>query len=169
MVCYCRTVPKPAPVPEVHEGCCCKQSFRAALQLLCDSQIASLIDFDTAAFLTDTYSAGATLSTTVPETTPTDNLTSLTGSFLRLSSCNCDLLEISAPLYVPPTTATGVTATQVSLCELAAIALQVAPGYCRGRRDRARGHHSELPLPQAAAQPEAQSLQQPVRRMRVQL
>ena len=54
MVCYCRTVPKPAPVPEVHEGCCCKQSFRAALQLLCDSQIASLIDFDTAAFLTDT-------------------------------------------------------------------------------------------------------------------
>lgn len=132
MVCYCRTVPKPAPVPEVHEGCCCKQSFRAALQLLCDSQIASLIDFDTAAFLTDTYSAGATLSTTVPETTPTDNLTSLTGSFLRLSSCNCDLLEISAPLYVPPTTATGVTATQVSLCELAAIALQVASGTAEG-------------------------------------
>ena len=132
VVCCCKAVPAPAPVPAVQEGCCCKQSFRAALQLLCDSQIAGLVDFDGAAFLTDTYSAGSALSTTVPETTPADNLVTPSGSFLRLSSCNCDLLEISAPLYVPPATATGVTATQVSLCELAAIALQVAQGAAEG-------------------------------------
>lgn len=132
MICCCRTIPKPTPVPEIREGCCCKQSFRAALQLLCDSQIASLVDFDAAVFLTDTYSAGATLNTTVPETTPTDNLGTPSGSFLRLSSCNCDLLEISATLYMPPATSTGATATQVSLCELAAIALQVAQGTAEG-------------------------------------
>lgn len=121
--------PQAHPCARGAGGCCCKQSFRAALQLLCDSQIASLVDFDAAVFLTDTYSAGATLSTTVPETTPTDNLGTPSGSFLRLSSCNCDLLEISATLYMPPATSTGATATQVSLCELAAIALQVAPGH----------------------------------------
>lgn len=132
MICCCRAIPKPAPVPEVQEGCCCKQSFRAALQLLCDSQIASLVNFDAAVFLTDTYSAGSTLSTTVPETTPADNLVTPSGSFLRLSSCNCDLLDISAALYTPPATSTGVTATQVSLCELAAIALQVAQGTAEG-------------------------------------
>lgn len=132
MICWCRPAcPKPE-VPQLDEGCCCKASLRAALQLLCDSQIASLVDFDGAAFITDTYSAGSTLNTAAPETTPADNLTTLSGSFLRLSSCNCDLLDISAALYYPPSTTTGVTATQVSLCELAGIALQVAQGTAEG-------------------------------------
>lgn len=132
MICWCRPAcPKPE-VPQLDEGCCCKASYRAALQLLCDSQIASLVDFDGAAFITATYTAGAPLTTAAPETTPADNLSTLSGSFLRLSSCNCDLLDISAALYYPPTTSTGVTATQVSLCELAGIALQVAPGTAEG-------------------------------------
>lgn len=63
MVCCCRPVPgsKPQP-PQVEEGCCCKQSFRAALGLLCDEGISSLLDFDTAAFITNTYTAGTTLT-----------------------------------------------------------------------------------------------------------
>lgn len=63
MICCCHTVPAPAPKPpQVEEGCCCKQSFRAALSLLCDQQISSLLDFDTAAFITNTYTAGAQLT-----------------------------------------------------------------------------------------------------------
>lgn len=63
MICCCRPAPEPRPQPpKVEEGCCCKQSFRAALSLLCDERIASLLDFDTSAFLTGTYSAGAVLT-----------------------------------------------------------------------------------------------------------
>ena len=62
MICCCRPAPGPAPKPpQVEEGCCCKQSFRAALGLLCDQQISSLLDFDAAAFITNTYTAGAAL------------------------------------------------------------------------------------------------------------
>ncbi len=62
MVCCCRPIPghKPKP-PHVEEGCCCKQSFRAALGLLCEERISSLLDFDAAAFVTETYTAGAAL------------------------------------------------------------------------------------------------------------
>ena len=132
VICWCRPAcPKPE-VPQPDEGCCCKASFRAALQLLCDSQIASLVNFDGAAFVTDTYTAGAPLTTAAPETTPADNLSTLSGSFLRLSSCSCDLLDINAALYAPPATTTGVTATQVSLCELAGVALSTALGTAEG-------------------------------------
>lgn len=63
MICCCRPAPGPRPQPpQVEEGCCCKQSFRAALGLLCDEQISGLLDFDTAAFLTGTYTAGAVLT-----------------------------------------------------------------------------------------------------------
>lgn len=62
MICCCHPVPghKPKP-PHVEEGCCCKQSFRAALGLLCEERISSLLDFDAAAFVTETYTAGAAL------------------------------------------------------------------------------------------------------------
>lgn len=63
MICCCRPAPGPKPQPpKVEEGCCCKQSFRAALGLLCDERISSLLDFDSAAFVTNTYTAGATLT-----------------------------------------------------------------------------------------------------------
>ena len=65
VICCCLTPsaapPAPKP-PQVNEGCCCKQSFRAALGLLCDQQISGLLDFDAAAFLTGTYTAGTTLT-----------------------------------------------------------------------------------------------------------
>lgn len=67
MICCCRPAPAPCPhPPQVEEGCCCKQSFRAALGLLCDEQISSLLDFDTAAFLTGTYTAGTVLQSGKP-------------------------------------------------------------------------------------------------------
>ncbi len=63
MICCCRPAPGPKPQPpKVEEGCCCKQSFRAALGLLCDERISSLLDFDSAAFVTNTYTAGTTLT-----------------------------------------------------------------------------------------------------------
>lgn len=67
MVCCCRPAPGPKPKPpHVEEGCCCKQSFRAALGLLCDEQISSLLDFDAAAFVTGTYTAGAAIKNWKP-------------------------------------------------------------------------------------------------------
>lgn len=117
---------------QVEEGCCCKQSFRAALQLLCNSQLATLLDFNQAAFVTDTYVAGATINTTPAGTTPSDNLNTMSGSFRRFSPCNCDLLEISALVNTPPETSTGVTATQVPLCQLTAVALQTATAPASG-------------------------------------
>lgn len=133
MICCCQPVANPCPpVAEVEEGCCCKQSFRAALQLLCNSQLATLLDFNQAAFITDTYVAGATINTSPAGTTPADNLNTMSGSFRRFSPCNCDLLEISALVNTPPETSTGVTATQVPLCQLTAVALQTATAPASG-------------------------------------
>ena len=132
MVCTCRPVtPTPQP-PQVDEGCCCKQSFRAALGLLCDEQISSLLDFDTSAFLTNTYVAGATLDTTAPTDTPADNLSdALTGSFRRFSPCSCDLLDVDAPVANAAGTAV-FTAAQLSLCQLDAVVLQGAAAEAEG-------------------------------------
>ena len=131
MICTCCPVtPTPKP-PQVDEGCCCKQSFRAALGLLCDEQISSLVDFDASAFLTNTYVAGATLEA-APTTTPADNLSAtLTGSFRRLSPCNCDLLDVDAPVHNTAGN-TVLTATQVSLCQLDAVVLQGAAAEAEG-------------------------------------
>lgn len=112
MICCCRPAPAPAPQPpQVEEGCCCKQSFRAALGLLCNQEISSLLDFDAAAFLTNTYSAGAALTCgkrsdqgpragaeaesgdrhrpSCPSCSggASDNLGSLSGSFRRFAPC----------------------------------------------------------------------------------
>ena len=63
MICCCHPTPASTPrPPHVEEGCCCKQSFRAALGLLCDEQLSSLLDFDAAAFITNTYTAGTSLA-----------------------------------------------------------------------------------------------------------
>lgn len=162
MICCCRPVPAPAPQPpQVEEGCCCKQSFRAALSLLCDQQISSLLDFDTAAFITNTYTAGTTLTGGKPyagdaavqaggdgddagtkgkptQTPPcnssgaSDNLGTLSGSFRRFSPCSCDLLDIDAELYTSGGKRCSFTATQVSLCELDAVVIQVADACPEG-------------------------------------
>lgn len=163
MICCCRPAPAPAPKPpQVDEGCCCKQSFRAALSLLCDERISSLLDFDAAAFITNTYTAGATLTggkplagtadgdatgqagggtgtagKPYPPTKPcpggqSDNLGTLSGSFKRFAPCSCDLLDIDAELYTAGGKGCSFTATQVSLCELDAVVIQAADACPEG-------------------------------------
>lgn len=133
MVCCCREFPAPTPVPAVEEGCCCKQAFHAALRLLCSDEISELLDFNQTAFVTDNYVAGAAVTETVATTTPADNLVEpLSGGFRRFSPCSFDLLDISAPLNAVPATVTGLTVTQVNLCELIAVAIQLAAAEAEG-------------------------------------
>ena len=130
MICCCHSAPAPQP-PEVDEACCCKKSFRAALELLCDERLSSLLDFDTSAFVTNTYVAGATLEA-APTATPADNLSAdLTGSFRRFSPCSCDLLDVDAPVHNTAGN-TVLTATQVPLCQLDAVVLQGAAAEAEG-------------------------------------
>lgn len=158
MICCCHPAPCPAPKPpEVDEGCCCKQSFRAALSLLCDQQISSLLDFDSAAFITRSYTAGAAAACGKPKGGPhgrscedgdeprkptpppppcpcegSDNLGELTGSFRRFALCSCDLLDIDAKLFNAAGKCCDFTATQVSLCELDAVVIQGAAACPEG-------------------------------------
>lgn len=133
LLCCCQTVaPCPAPIA-VEEGCCCKQSFRAALQLLCNDELTDLLDFDMTAFITNDYTAGAAVTQTVDESIPSDNLTEpLEGTFRRFSPNNCDLLDIEADLYAAPETFTGLSITQVNLCELVAVVIQLAETEAEG-------------------------------------
>ena len=136
MVCCCQPVQCPEPVPVDEDACCCKQSFRAALQLLCNATLASLLDFSAVAFVTDDYLAGSIPQTPVVSgTDPADNLADeLTGTFRRFSPCSCDLLDISAPVY--PTDVTSdvsvLTAAQMSLCALDALCIQAAEAAAEG-------------------------------------
>ncbi len=160
MICCCRPAPGPNPQPpQVEEGCCCKQSFRAALGLLCDERISSLLDFDTAAFITDTYTAGTKLAGGKPyagtpgaqaegdagdtagakgKPTPpcpcetSDNLGNLYGSFRRFSPCSCDLIDIEAEVYTPSGKSCALTAQQVNLCQLDAVVIQGADACAEG-------------------------------------
>lgn len=156
MICCCRPVPAPPKPPQVDEGCCCKESFRAALGLLCDQQISNLLDFDAAAFVTGTYVAGAALHCEkhsghspcaeaeveaegrhhhpCPPCSggASDNLGTLSGSFRRFAPCNRDLLDIEAELHTAGRKECGFTATQVSLCELDAVVLQGAAACAEG-------------------------------------
>lgn len=160
MICCCRPAPTPAPKPpQVDEGCCCKQSFRAALGLLCDQQVSGLLDFDSAAFLTGTYTAGTALTggrpfdagepephagdeartpcrpeppAPVNPNRPSDNLGKLTGSFRRFAPCTCDLLDIDAGLYTAAGKHCAFNAGQVSLCQLDAVVIQGAEAAAKG-------------------------------------
>ena len=154
MICCCRPAPAPAPQPpQVEEGCCCKQGFRAALGLLCDEQISSLLDFNASAFITNTYSAGAALhcgkhsghgprAETEAEAEgrhrppcsggASDNLGTLSGSFKRFAPCNRDLLDIEAELHTTGKKDCDFTATQVSVCQLDAVVIQGAKACAEG-------------------------------------
>lgn len=116
----------PGPRP-VEDGCCCKRGFRAALELLADEELTELLDLEQAVFITDDYVAGAAVTQTVADEGPADNLAApFTGEVRRFAPCTCDLLEITAPLTALPGTAAGITAAQVNLCELTAVAIQLA-------------------------------------------
>ena len=158
MICCCRPAPEPKPQPpQVEEGCCCKQSFRAALSLLCSEQISNLLDFDTAAFITNNYTAGAAVTCGKPKGGPhgrdceeederkkptppppscpcegSDNLGELTGSFRRFALCSCDLLDINARLFNAEGKCCDFTATQANLCQLDAVVIQGAAACPEG-------------------------------------
>lgn len=131
--CCCSPAPPPCPPPVTEEGCCCKEAFRGALQLLCRPEISELLNFDAAAFLTDSYAAGAVLTAAVAAAGPADNLSAApTGTFRRFSPCSLDLLEITASLNTLTGTATGLTAAEVNLCELTAVIIQLAAAEAEG-------------------------------------
>lgn len=133
-VCCFEVEPCPGPRPPVvEESCCCKEAFRAALGLLCDPALSELLDFEATAFFTPHYGAGAAVTESVPTDTPADNLAAdPAGAFLRMSLCSRDLLDIRAPLYTMPDTATGLTAAQVSLCQLTGVVVQLAEAAAEG-------------------------------------
>lgn len=74
--------------------CCCKKSMIEALKLLCNTELADIIDFQKFAFLTDNFIVGAKLVLLKLGTSEKDNLSNLDGEFKRFSPCNCDLIEI---------------------------------------------------------------------------
>lgn len=123
----------PCTMKAEEEGCCCRKNFRTALSLLGESPVAELMDFSQTVFITDHYVAGTTLETTVGADTPADNLVEpLAGIFRRFSPCSCDLLEISAEVNAVPETPVGITATRVNLCELVAVAIDLADTEAEG-------------------------------------
>lgn len=114
------------PVPT----CCCKASMVEALRLLCGTELASLVDFDSFFFLTDTLSVGGAL--TVPNGGP-DNIEGLAASFQRFSPCNCDLIDVDGTAYfaVPGAAYTALEdVEQLSLCSVKAVAFELEEPSC---------------------------------------
>ena len=120
--CGCgQTEPTPAPLPT----CCCKASMVEALRLLCNTELAEVVDFDAFFFLTDFLAVGGNLS--VPATGP-DNIAGLAASFQRFSPCNCDLIDVSGTAYFStpgPTTLALDEIDQLSLCSVKALAFDL--------------------------------------------
>ena len=129
----CRPEPPchPNPPQDNDDGCCsCRRGFVQTLQMLLRTNLSSLIDFQSFAFVTTDYIVGATL--VAPDTTAAsyDNLSEeLTGTFSRFSPGACDYIDVAGPVYFPVTgegTATGLTASRLNLCDLLAVAFEPA-------------------------------------------
>ena len=118
-----------APCETMPSGgdCCCKMGMAQALRLLCDPELSELIDFEAFAFLTCDLAVGGQTVAAGAATAAQDNIPVLGASFRRFSPCNCDLLEIDAPVY-PSVPGAGLlfgSVSQVSLCAVKAIAFGV--------------------------------------------
>ena len=133
--CNCNC-PPPCPPPQKppQESCgqaqsCwpCGEDFRRALDLLCSPRLQPLVDFNTFAFVTDFYILGATLTALTAGTTPGDNLTAPTGSYV-CGGDSCEALTVSGLLFPPEVGATALelTVTQAALCRLNAIVFDAA-------------------------------------------
>lgn len=112
--------------PETMPTCCCKASMVRALRLLCDSELASLVDFNAFFFLTDSLTVGGTLGT--PTTDEPDNIEELSASFRRFSPCNCDLVDVDGTAYFATPGEAFVAledVEQLSLCSLKALAFDL--------------------------------------------
>lgn len=106
--------------------CGCADDFRTLLGILCGQQLRALVDFTAFAFITDYFLMGTTLLNPIVGTTPGDNLTDLTGSYV-CGSAGCDAIAASGELALPVVEASTVAlpVTQVALCRLDAIAFTV--------------------------------------------
>ena len=82
------------PAEKLRKNCCCKKSMIEALKLLCNSELAEIIDFEKFAFLTDNFIVGARLVLFKLGSDDKDNLSNLDGKFKKFLPCNCDLIEI---------------------------------------------------------------------------
>lgn len=78
----------------IRTNCCCKKSMIEALKLLCNTELANLVDFEKFAFLTNSFIVGARLVLLKIGSDEKDNLSNLDGKFKRFSPCNCDLIDI---------------------------------------------------------------------------
>lgn len=123
--CICRQAD-----PDSLPTCCCKASMAEALRLLCGTELANLVDFESFFFLTDTLAVGGPL--TVPSSEP-DNIGSLNATFRRFSPCNCDLIDVDGTAYFAiPGTATPALdpVDQLTLCSIKAIAFGLIDPGC---------------------------------------
>lgn len=81
-------------------ACNCRDAFATALRLLCQSELAGLINFGAFAFVGDSFVIGSNITCPCGQTGTYDNLAdTLTGSFNRFTPCSCDLLDISGTVY----------------------------------------------------------------------
>ena len=116
-------------------ACCCKASMVDALRLLCNTDLANLVNFDAFFFLTDSLAVGGSL---IVPTTESDNIAALTASFERFSPCNCDLIDVSGTAYYAApgnTTVMLETTDQLSLCSVKAIAFTLVTADEEGDTD----------------------------------
>lgn len=121
--------------PEPLPSCCCKASMVEALRLLCNTELANLVDFDAFFFLTDSLTVGGSLITPTSEA---DNISALSASFERFSPCNCDLIDVGGSAYYAApgsTTAMLETVDQLSLCSVKAIAFTLITADEEGETD----------------------------------
>lgn len=110
----------PMPVVTNSRSCCCKKSMIEALKLLCNTDIANLIDFEKFAFITNSFIVGARLVLLKLGSDEKDNLSNLDGKFKRFSPCNCDLIDIEGTVAydVPlPISITDLTEQLIELIE----------------------------------------------------
>lgn len=82
------------PPMVVNQDCCCKKSMIDSLKLLCDTELANLIDFERFAFISDSFIVGAKLVLLKIGSDEKDNLSNLEGKFKRFSPGNCDIIDI---------------------------------------------------------------------------
>ncbi len=128
----------PADV-ECGTNCPCAAGLVAALQLLCDSRFAPLVDYKQFAFFTRDFVLGSSLSCPASTTDPYDNLTGpLDGEFVSITPDSCKNLEVSGQVYYPVPVCAGTTeapcctegpyfdAGEVQLCSLVAVSFNVA-------------------------------------------
>lgn len=127
----CRPEPPcPPPAPPEDDGCCsCRRGFVQALQMLLRTNLSSLIDFQSFAFVTTDFLVGS--APTAPTVTDAsyDNLAAdLTGTFSRFSPGACDYIDVAGAVSFPTigAPATGLTASRLNLCDLLAVAFDPA-------------------------------------------